>query len=741
MSKDRGSRRRDTATAASSADTYRVWLLRAMEALWLLTVGLVPLTFAPPDFMLFIDVPKVALLRTMVGLMAMLWVTEWAIQPQLASIPSFHDLRSRSKRWISEHPSRSVLAAATLFLVAYSVSTLLSPALSVSLWGNNPGRDGYGLYNMASYYMLFLVIATHLKTKEKLWRLLSVVVIAATIAALYGVLQHLGLDPLDQRSGQRVHVTFGNPLFAASFLAVAFPISLGIGFAHSHIIGKPYLSNLRSLWTSVACVVLISVQLVAVLFTLSRGPWLGLATGLLVWLVLLWGVAGRRMLLRGSLFLGAVFFLTTIAVVVIGPPRGLERSVESGEVGFFEAQSVDAFIGRTASIGADVTTGGLSGRLSIWGRSVSLVVERPWLDPEEHRFLPLRYLFGYGPEMFLYALPLRWASDSQDPLNASAHNYLLHLTVELGVVGAAAYIGLIVALLIGGGASLWRGRDSMSTAYQLTYAALMAALVVRSVEQMAGVARISDFALFWTIAAALAAMPSVTQLNSAATTSEAMASKSRSRSVHGGGGWLGHPALRLSIALLVVIAGVAFIWQKNINYTQAAALGSDAVNAFRQEDLLTSLELMDRAIVLAPDFQFYRTGRAQLMNSFATGDASDELEIATEQYILYREALKSNPLSHSTKLAAAISAMKLLDFGQEDKGLEAIQHLEELVRMLPGYERVYQDLASAYLIMGQPRQALDALDGYLSFTGGGAEPELVTQYLRGGVAHHELGML
>ena len=58
--------------------------------------------------------------------------------------------------------------------------------------------------------------------------------------------------------------------------------------------------------------------------------------------------------------------------------------------------------------------------------------------------------------------------------------------------------------------------------------------------------------------------------------------------------------------------------------------------------------------------------------------------------------------------------------------------------MLPGYERVFRDLASAYLIMGPPRQALDALDGYLSFTGGGAGPELVTQYLRG-VAHHELG--
>ena len=328
------SRRRDMAIVASSFDISRAWLLRAMEGLWLLSVGLVPLAFAPPDFMLFIDAPKVTLLRTLVGLMVMLWLIEWAIQSQPISLLSYGDPWSRFKEWISEQPSRSVLIAATLFLANYSVSILFSPALSVSLWGNNPGRDGYGLYNMASYYILFMVIATHLKTREQLWRLLSVIVITATIAALYGVLQHVGLDPFNQRSGQRVHATFGNPLFAASFLVVAFPVSLGLGLVHSHIIGKSYPPNSRSLWTSVAWVVLISVQLVAVLFTLSRGPWIGLATGLLVWLVLLWRVAGRRMLLRGSLFLGAVFVLTTIAVVVIGPPQrsGTERGKWRGRI-------------------------------------------------------------------------------------------------------------------------------------------------------------------------------------------------------------------------------------------------------------------------------------------------------------------------------------------------------------------------------------------------------------------------
>lgn len=85
------SRRRDMAIVASSFDISRAWLLRAMEGLWLLSVGLVPLAFAPPDFMLFIDAPKVTLLRTLVGLMAMLWLIEWAIQSQPISLLSYGD--------------------------------------------------------------------------------------------------------------------------------------------------------------------------------------------------------------------------------------------------------------------------------------------------------------------------------------------------------------------------------------------------------------------------------------------------------------------------------------------------------------------------------------------------------------------------------------------------------------------------------------------------------------------------
>ena len=56
----------------------RIWLDRGMEFLWLLTVFLVPLTFFDRDhaksvtIIAYVEVPKVALLRTLVGMMAVL---------------------------------------------------------------------------------------------------------------------------------------------------------------------------------------------------------------------------------------------------------------------------------------------------------------------------------------------------------------------------------------------------------------------------------------------------------------------------------------------------------------------------------------------------------------------------------------------------------------------------------------------------------------------------------------------
>ena len=408
-----------------------LWLSRAMEALWLLTVGLVPILFAPPDFMVFVDVPKVVLLRSLTGLMILLWIIEWAlksVQVEASTSSSTFTttpnadaeaetggpgrgmgLWTRFRRWTREEPSRWTLVAATLFLAANVISTLLSPALSISLWGNNPGRDGYGLYNMASYFVLFVVIATHLRTRPQLWRLLGVIVASATIVSIYGILQHYGADPFLEGSAAHLPSTFGNRLFAASFMVTALPISLGVGLALSYILSR---SNRYKLWINAGWVALVVVQLMAIMFTLSRGPWIALAAGSLVWLAMVGVIAGRRTFIRAFLALSVSVAVALILTVTVVPAL-------SGSPGESDR---DALFGRAASVSTEVTSGGISGRLSIWKRSADIIMERPWFDAEDRGPVLVRHLVGYGPDLFLYALPLRWDADALEPVNASAHN-------------------------------------------------------------------------------------------------------------------------------------------------------------------------------------------------------------------------------------------------------------------------------------------------------------------------------
>ena len=84
-----------------------------------------------------------------------------------------------------------------LYSFSVFLSTVLSGVLSVSLWGDVPGQDSYSAYTVASYIILFAVVATHLKTHSKLRRLLTAIFIVGALVGGYAILQHYGYDFLN----------------------------------------------------------------------------------------------------------------------------------------------------------------------------------------------------------------------------------------------------------------------------------------------------------------------------------------------------------------------------------------------------------------------------------------------------------------------------------------------------------------------------------------------------------------
>ncbi len=114
---------RTAVTPSNSPTVLLAWINRIQEGLWLLTLFLVPLAFLSPNYILseaviaYVEVPKIAVLRTLVGIMTILWLLEWGIQGRVplvgpAGSNSFQ-ANPRSwlpglRRWLRERPERWV---------------------------------------------------------------------------------------------------------------------------------------------------------------------------------------------------------------------------------------------------------------------------------------------------------------------------------------------------------------------------------------------------------------------------------------------------------------------------------------------------------------------------------------------------------------------------------------------------------------------------------------------------------
>ncbi len=434
-----------------------------IEAGWLAALIIAPLFFNTYSSRVF-EPDKISLIRSisLVMLLAYLvkvldrgriWLPAGGQPPSPASRPpAGNDDNHSGLDWALGRLWKAPLLLPVLLLaVSYMLSTLLSISPSVSWWGSYHRLQG--AYTFFSYLVIALLAAAHLRQPSQLRRLQHTVIMTSLPISLYGIFQHFGKDPLPwgKDVDGRITANAGNPIFLSAHLIMAFFLTLERAVSsYTFLLTSGPQSNagpapdedaegptpeqsLAGVLAGGSYLFILIVQLLAIYWSQSRGPWLGLASGLYVFvLLLLTGLRPRnyRSWTAAWVGLGIAGFILLILLNTTALGNAL-RPVPTW--------------GRLTTM-LDSATGTGRVRVLIWEGTAELISPNPPLtlpDGSKDPVNALRPLIGYGPETLWMAFNrfyppelAQWESRSASP--DRAHNETWDSLAMTGILGFLA---------------------------------------------------------------------------------------------------------------------------------------------------------------------------------------------------------------------------------------------------------------------------------------------------------------
>jgi tetratricopeptide (TPR) repeat protein len=438
-----------------------------IEASWLLALISVPLFFNIFTNRVF-EPDKLTLLRTIASVAAVAWLVR--------QIESYRRTREgHGGVTLLGFLRRPMMIPVLSVVLAYLVSTAGSIIPPVSLWGSYVRLQG--AYTNLSYLVIFALMVQGLRTGSQLRRVLNVMVLVSLPIALYGLVQHSGIDPLPWGGDvtRRVTSNMGNAIFVAAYLIMVLPITAmrwialqrraleGLSAATRRMVGAaiwvlwltqcaawfalPFGQGVLVCLLALALLVLLgrllrtpshryallgiysltlSAQLAATVYTQSRGPLLGMIAGVFVIGLIYLALARHR---KSALAWVALSLATLVALLLMnvpGSPLSFVRDIP--------------YAGRMARL-LETEQGTGRVRLLIWEGSVALV-----------RSDPLRAVVGYGPESMHVAYNAFYPPELAhfEARNASpdrAHNETFDALITMGFLGLVSYILVFGSLL------------------------------------------------------------------------------------------------------------------------------------------------------------------------------------------------------------------------------------------------------------------------------------------------------
>jgi len=423
-----------------------------IEAGWLAALVVTPLFFNTSSNRVF-EPDKLHLLRSIALVMAVAWIVQL--------------LDTGLSGWIRERGGgfwsairRTPLVLPTLALVAaYILSTALSLVPRISFLGSYVRMQG--TYTFISYVLIFFMVLTHLRTRAQINRIFYAIILSSLPIAIYGIIQHYGLDPLpwggDVR--ERVAANMGNAIFVAAYLIIALFLTLErLVDSVASLLNEEKGTTADALRAGGYFFVL-AVQLIAIYFTQSRGPWGGLAAGAYVFIMLglllvtRWATgraAAPTMLAWLTRNVRAIWLaligLTLAGLIILG--------VMNVPQGPLKVVCEQRYISRLCTL-FSLTEGTNAVRALIWEGVVDMMlkphapIKAPDGTPDTWNII--RPLVGYGPESMWVAYNGFYPSDlgHYEARNASpdrSHNETFDAIVRTGLIGFGIQLWLYISI-------------------------------------------------------------------------------------------------------------------------------------------------------------------------------------------------------------------------------------------------------------------------------------------------------
>lgn len=256
------------------------WCRGFIEAGWLAAVIAAPLFFNIHSERVF-EPDKLTIVRSIALLMSAAWLVQFV-----------DNLGWRNLSWIRPRSANSIwrmpfVLPVVALVVVYLLSTLFSVVPRVS-WAGSYQRL-QGTYTTLSYIVIFALTVVTIRRREQVNRLVTTIIITSIPIALYGMIQHFGLDPLPWggNTQRRIAGHMGNAIFIAAYLIMVAPLTLArILDAFTNILSEEKFSYSDVIRSSIY-IFTFAIQLLAIYWSGSRGPMLGLIVGLFAFTLIL----------------------------------------------------------------------------------------------------------------------------------------------------------------------------------------------------------------------------------------------------------------------------------------------------------------------------------------------------------------------------------------------------------------------------------------------------------------------